>query len=1016
VAFDQNITYKVNVDDSNFQSKLTQMRASMDSSMGGLSGAGFSSNMMYGAMGVMSGGGGYGGGGGGGVADFGTQIRPVSYTPPAIAMQPHFGMFQISQTLGQAGLGAMGPLGAGASGMMTNFSRGGFSGVINGPGAIPGNVSGAEYMAMSARGFGDRLGDAAAITGLTGVSTGMQLAAGGAGYAAGASLFAGGVGQFFGGMAGASLATLPITMAVGKTTDMMADNRQLQTALGAGSFRFMTGGGSEIDQNTGRGMSRKSRFDVASSIQGMEMNDQRFGMDDYKQILEGGMQFDMFSGTRDVEDFKGKFKGLVDNLKTVTATLHTSLKDGIEVIRGMRDMGVTDPGEVTRLTMGSEMRGRMSGRTGMEMMAVGQAGAEIFRGTGVNMERGFELNQMNVQSVRGMLNNGTISRDTVAQAGGENSLAQQMTAGALASFQTAHGRAAMMANYNPATNSMNPNMMGNLASGNAMSQIANAAGMGPAALMKFQAHQEEMISSMSPQSMQIFGLSTAMGTARMLSAGTGADMETSMRVSMQNMGMSRPVIDANLGLLKQDPTKMREDMEASVAGMRTQAGMEDLRNRFNIGKRISNAWSRTISPIANALGSFSEGIGEDVDSASLMLAGGATRTPGMLDKDLIARGAALAAGGAGGGATDASSSLYGRLIGGQNGDALANSVVGGGTFDATSQTYSYKGATFRQFDSVEAAQSAGAASGLNYTVAKASNGKYIGTTNSEMTKVQEHSRGWQSTSAEQEAANKETANSLGTGKSLASLGEGASLGTVLSTMIGAGVADDLQNDKISNAEFEKKYGKSRGAYTAVADNYFKKYGGFTPSAAKSFKEHRNSMEGTDSAARTSSNYAGSAASAYMELSNDLHDRAVSGGGYLTNAEGKSANIQDLLSGNQKGLAELYGDDDDVTKKAKLADMLGGYSGGLDKVISSINKDSGRKAKLLGASNKIASAAFNSSEAANAAGGGASGASIGVGDVSGETVKVLEAQSAQLLANYKQLIALSEQLNKSMKGR
>ena len=737
MAFDQNITYRVNVDDSNFQSKLTQMRASLDASMGGLGAGGYSSTMMYGAMGVMGGGGGYGGGGGG-LADFGTQIRPITYTPPAIAMQPHFGMYQIQQTLAQAGLGAMGPVGAGVGAAWNNFSRGGFTGLITGPQGIPNQVSSAEYMALSARGFGDRVGDAAAIAGLTAGSVAAQTAVGAGAWAMGASLFSGGLGQFAGGMAASSIATLPLTMAVGKITDLMADNRSLQTSLGAGSFRFMTGSGAEIDPLTGRGMSRRARFNVATAIQGMEMSDLRYGADEYKQILEGGMQFDMFSGTRDVEDFKGKFKGLVENLKTVTATLHTSLKEGIEVIRGMRDMGVTDPSEVTRLTLGSEMRGRMSGRTGMEMMAVGQAGAEIFRGTGVSMERGFELNQMNVQSVRGMLNSGTLSREMVAQAGGENSLAQQMTAGALAAFQTAHGRAAMMANYNPnagPNGAMNANMMANLAGGNIMGQIAGAAGMGPAALMKFQAHQEDMISAMSPETMQVMNLSLAMGTARMLHSATGADMDTSMRVSMQNMGLSKPVIEANLGLLKQDPTKMRADMDASIANMRTQAGLEDLRNRFNIGKSISNTWGRAMNSVANPLMEMSAQFGEAVDDLSLDLAGAARTNPALLDKSMIARGQALVAGGAGGEAVDITGSWYRNKIGGQTGVAFAEDVVNYGTFDAATKSYSYKGGTFRRFDSAEEARGV---KGISF--ATTGGGAIIGMSTAEVEKTQAFSR------------------------------------------------------------------------------------------------------------------------------------------------------------------------------------------------------------------------------------------------------------------------------------
>ena len=68
-------------------------------------------------------------------------------------------------------------------------------------------------------------------------------------------------------------------------------------------------------------------------------------------------------------------------------------------MKNFRDMGVTDPGQINGMLMGSEMRGRMSGRTGMEMMAIGQTGAEMFRGTGISMERNFELNQMNATNI-----------------------------------------------------------------------------------------------------------------------------------------------------------------------------------------------------------------------------------------------------------------------------------------------------------------------------------------------------------------------------------------------------------------------------------------------------------------------------------------------------------------------------------------------------------------------------------------------------------------------------------------
>ena len=87
---DKNVNYRVNIDDADFQAKLSQMRASIDMTMGGMGGVGLGGMGM--SMGRMGGFGGMmmGGSPGGqmmqGLADFGTQIRPVTYTPPAIAM------------------------------------------------------------------------------------------------------------------------------------------------------------------------------------------------------------------------------------------------------------------------------------------------------------------------------------------------------------------------------------------------------------------------------------------------------------------------------------------------------------------------------------------------------------------------------------------------------------------------------------------------------------------------------------------------------------------------------------------------------------------------------------------------------------------------------------------------------------------------------------------------------------------------------------------------------------------
>ena len=294
--------------------------------------------MGYGYMGGMQ-----------GLADFGTQIRPVSYTPPAIAMQPHFGMIQVQQSLSQAGLASLGPFGMAMGNPLSTRDL------------LPMQISMAEYAALSGRSFGARLGDATAVGALTTAGTLGSLAGGGLGMAAGSSLFNSTLGRGIGGFMGGAAAGMAVSAYFGEVADMTATNRAVQNQLAAGSFRFMTGG-PDADPLTGRGFPRGARAQVADYVQSQELQDVRFGMPEMRNILESGMQMDMFSGTRDVGDFKQKFRSLVDNLKTITATLHTSLQEGMEVMRGFRDAGVTDPGQINRTVMGARGLSRVGKR------------------------------------------------------------------------------------------------------------------------------------------------------------------------------------------------------------------------------------------------------------------------------------------------------------------------------------------------------------------------------------------------------------------------------------------------------------------------------------------------------------------------------------------------------------------------------------------------------------------------------------------------------------------------------
>lgn len=639
MPIDQNITYRVNVDDSNFQAKLTQMRASLDATMGGagMGGSpGFAFNAM-GAVGSLMRPGNFGPMNlGGGYADFGSQVAPVTYTPPAIAMQPHFGMYQVSQTLGQAGLAIFGgPLGIGLGGMLQN-------GLFSNKETLSPRISLDEYMSASTRNLASRMGDTAAAGALGGVSLGANLALGGLGATAGASLFKSGVGKAVGGILGGMVVGTAVSSYADAVSDRMAENIGVQNTLAAGSFRFATG--SDSDPLTGRGFNIANRRKIADEIQKLESNDTRFNMTDYSQILEGGMQMDMFSGTRDAEDFKKKFKDLVANVKTVSSTLHTSLKEGLEVIRGMRDMGVEGAG-VGRLTTQSEIMGRASGRTGMEMLAIGQAGAEMFRGTGITMERGFTLAQQNTQMIRTMLNTGSISRETVAQAGGETALAQQMTAGALGGFQTLMGRGAMMANFDPKTGTFDANMVQKMMGSDAMSMLSNAANLGPTGIFKLQARQEELISKLSPMEMQMFGVAQRMSSARMLQGAFGGDLKDLFMAESKRQGIGYEQIKTEIGMLTTDPQKFADAQRASIAAMANQEAGEAWREQWG-EKKLSNALTRAfIDPIASKFldvrQTVEQGVSNIKDTAIDFLTGRRTVDKELLDKTKIDYGKEL---------------------------------------------------------------------------------------------------------------------------------------------------------------------------------------------------------------------------------------------------------------------------------------------------------------------------------------------------------------------------------------
>lgn len=583
------------MDDSDFQAKLTQMRASMDSTFGGMSGGmgGMSAaNMMANMNAFQS---------PGYSAGWGGQLSAFGYTPVPMAMTPNMGQISMQQSFS----GAM-------------------SGALTGSpflGAPPASMTIADYMAYSQRSVADSFARGASVAATAALSTGVGIGAGALGTVFGSAMFGaqfgGPIGMIAGGMLGAA-AVSPIGAAV-------ADNFRIQEHLANTSFRYMTG--SDRDMLTGRGFSRQARADIANFAIDLERNDFRVNMADVENIMVKGTNAGLFEGTRDVEDFKEKFRGLVDKVKRITATLNTTASEGIEVIRAYKDMGITSTQDVIGMSMASDAMGIASGRTGMEMTAIGMQGANIFRGTGISMKTGFQLNQMNATRAQLAYTSGVISADELAQAGGVEGMSQTMTANALAGMQTGVGRLLAVSMYDPKTMSLNASMAS--ADINQTTRRAAATFRDPIDVLKYELHQTEILNKFGKE---FGGMGTefldTMTTAQYMSTGQQiglTDVEDQVRFAMHGRGIkSEAVIKEQIERFK-NPSGIQAQMQASISRAISKQSMEDFRDKsvlMNFKEATMDAVARFFDPIPRAISAAGVGVGTAAEYSLMSLSKG----------------------------------------------------------------------------------------------------------------------------------------------------------------------------------------------------------------------------------------------------------------------------------------------------------------------------------------------------------------------------------------------------------
>jgi hypothetical protein len=570
---------------------------------------------MYGMQGAMNVGVGAYQGMGNMMGTIGAHINPVAYSPPPRMNVGYYGESQ------------------------QNTSFFGGMAAVAGYSDTPRGVYAMEYQRRQVSDFTERAAGGLAGAGLMGASLGaMALANRIPSWKSGVSALEAG-GEAIGTKAFGALGGAAGKMAVGfgiysvgtaaatEVLDQVQNRRELDSYLESSSFRYVGSGSRMADPHTGAGMNRRAREESTDFLRQMDLGDRTIDSADVKTILGESSRLGLMSGVQDVEQFKTRFKELTEGVKTVTKVFETTIADGLKIIKDFKNIGV-DPSRVREVSALAQTTALATGRTTQEALGIGMQGAEVFRGTGVDMGIGFASNLMNLSAVRSARDSKLISQQAIAQAGGEEALAQSMTVGGLQFAQSAVGRGAMAAYRTPA------DLQASLSGGSSLVNMMETASGNldtVAKQIRYGANQHKHISeigaSFGGTGLQMAEYDEVLKEARMMKDAMGADganvsTEEMIRYIQQGRGKSEAQIDAFIATPKNAANNYRGQMEALNATRNKeiyQASEENFvlyRAGSQVRDMVGSAADIVARPISSWIGQVKEDVVTGVQSAT----------------------------------------------------------------------------------------------------------------------------------------------------------------------------------------------------------------------------------------------------------------------------------------------------------------------------------------------------------------------------------------------------------------
>lgn len=268
-------------------------------------------------------------------------------------------------------------------------------------------ASGMAGFAQGASGVGMAgLGIAGAITGMPTDPFSAAFTGGTAGYAMG------GMGGAALGAAGMALPFYAATAYTGALGRNFMGGMQQQFALNStlrNNFQHFGGQGA-----LGRGFSQQQMGQIGGTVASTLRSNPMTTANELNQLIQGGSEMGMMSGTRDVQTFSQNFRRMISTLRNIQRELGGNLTEALEFARQSQAMGVF--GQGNQQAFASMTRGTMA-TTGMSMGQLTELqgmGANLSMATGGRTAQGARGAMRRASQIGAAANSGILTQEMMS--------------------------------------------------------------------------------------------------------------------------------------------------------------------------------------------------------------------------------------------------------------------------------------------------------------------------------------------------------------------------------------------------------------------------------------------------------------------------------------------------------------------------------------------------------------------------------------------------------------------------